>query len=196
VKKAYLILIGGMALTSSVGAAQWSQWDPSVGNGHFYAVTDTALTWYDARAEAGVLGGYLTSIGSLEELNFVRTTFGRSELFWTGLSTVNGNQAFEWDSGEPVGFTYFGAHQPDAGQLGSVIINNLNSRGFTRGFFMDVSPLELHRGIVERNTDPNAQTGGEDPGGPPTQQVPDGGSSLFLLGAGVLLTGLVGRSRR
>ena len=194
-KRAYQSLVIGLALTSSAGAAEWSQWDSIVGNGHFYTVTDSSMNWIDARTEATGLGGYLTSIGSLEELNFVRTTFGRSELFWTGLSTVNGNQAFEWDSGEAVGFTYFGAHQPDASQLGSVVINNLNSRGFTRGFFMDVSPFDSHRGIVERNTDPNANTGG-DPENPPTQRVPEGGSSLVLLGAGVLLTGFFRRLRQ
>jgi hypothetical protein len=176
-KTAYFSLIFGVALTTSV-KADWFQWDGILGNGHFYTVTDTAMTWYDARAEAGNQGGYLTSIGSIEELNFIRSTFGRSELFWTGLSTVNGNNVFEWDNGDPITFSYFGAHQPDPNQISSVIINSLNSRGFTRGFFLDVSPLDFHRGIIERDTDPAPVN------------VPDGGSTVFLLGCAALGIGL------
>lgn len=153
------------------------------------------MTWFDARTDASALGGYLTSIGSLAELNFIRTTFGRTELFWTGLSTINGNNSFGWDSGEPLTFTYFGAYQPDASQLGAVVINGANARGFTRGSFQDVDlgSNSLYRGIIECNTDPNAQI--PPPNTPPSNSVPDGGSSLLLLGIATAATG-VWRARR
>ena len=190
-KKLLQTIIFGMALTGSVEAAEWREWNTGGGNGHFYTVTDTALNWFDARGEAANAGGCLTSIGSIAELEFVRTTFGRGELFWTGLSTINGNGAFQWDSGEPLAFAYFGAHQPDASRSSAVVINQINSRGFTRGFFFDTQPTLLYRGIIERNTDPNAQTPDN-----PTNPVPDGGATVFLLGAGLVGAALYRGRRR
>lgn len=198
-KSTIQIVIFSLAMITSLRAATWHQWDATTGgNGHFYSVTDTALTWFDAKGAATTAGGYLTSIGSIEELNFIRTTFGRSELFWTGLSTVNSAGAFTWDNGEAVTFTYFGAHQPGAAQTSAVIINNLNSRGFTRGFFYDV-PLgtnPLYRGIIENNTNPNAQNPGDgEPENPPGERVPDGGATAMLLGAALLATSLWRKSQ-
>jgi hypothetical protein len=195
-KKLLQTMTFGIALTASVEAAEWHEWNTAVGNGHFYTVTDTAMTWFDARSEAADAGGYLTSIGSIEELDFIRTTFGRTELFWTGLSTINGNAAFEWDNGEPITFTYFGAHQPDSGQTSAVVINQTNSRGFTRGFFFDAQPGQLYRGIIENNTDPNAQIpDDDDPTDPKVNPVPDGGATAILLG-GALIGMALYRGRR
>lgn len=143
------------------------------------------MTWFDARGWAADSGGYLTSIGSLAELNFIRTSFGRTEMFWTGLSTINGHGLFEWDSGEPLTFTYFGAYRPDATQLSAVVINSATSRGFTRGSFRDIdlSTDPLYRGVVERDTDPNARN-------LPIDSVPDGGSTLALFGIAAAAVGI------
>lgn len=189
-KTAIQISILCLGLVVPVRAAQWANWESPVGNGHFYTVTDSAMTWFDARGVATDLGGYLTSIGSLEELNFIRTSFGRTELFWTGLSTINGNGSFEWDDGEPLTFTYFGAYHPDATQLGAVVINSATARGFTRGSFRDVnlSTDPIYRGVIERDTDPNAQN-------PPIDSVPDGGSTLALFGIATFAFGAWKRRR-
>jgi len=180
-----------IALTTSANAAEWTEWSTGAGgSGHFYTVTDNTLSWFDARSEAGNSGGYLTSIGSIEELDFIRTTFGRTERFWTGLSTINGSGIFAWDNGEPVNFTYFGAHQPNPNQTSAVVINNANSRGFTRGFFFDAEPTQLYRGIIENNTDPSAQVPDDR-----TNPVPDGGMTAVLLGSAMLGLGVWRRQR-
>ncbi len=205
-------LVCGLALTSSVHAAPWTQWESTGGgNNHFYSVTTGPLTWFDARNEALNAGGYLTSIGSFAELNFIRATFGRTELFWTGLSSVNNPSAvnnpssavnpgtFAWENGEPITFSYFGAHQPNPNQLSAVVINSLNSRGFTRGNFMDMALNTELRGIIERDTDPNAPSpggGNGSPNDPPTERVPDGGATVLMLGAALLATGVWRKARR
>jgi hypothetical protein len=182
-------LVCGLVLTSSASAAEWTQWNSAVGgNNHFYSVTGSASSWFDARDEAQTAGGYLTSIGSFEELNFIRTTFGRTELFWTGLSSVNNPGTFGWENGEPITFTYFGAHQPNVNQLSAVVINSPVSRGaftFNRGHFMNMALNTELRGIIEREDDPNAPS----PNDPPTERVPDGGTTVLLLGAALLATG-------
>ncbi len=180
-------MIFGVALSSKAAAAEWHEWSAVDGNGHYYSVTETAMTWFDAQSLAASTGGYLTSIGNIDELDFIRTTFGRYELFWTGLSSLSSNGVFEWENGDAVTFAYFGAHQPDPSQPSAVTINNVNSRGITRGFFYDVSPNQLFRAIIEHNTDPTVpgpQDGG--PSEPPVNGVPDEGSTGLLLGAAFL----------
>lgn len=186
-KRLQQILVFVLALTASAKGAEWFEWTGHQGGSHYYSATDS-LDWFSSQSEAVTLGGYLTSIGSVQELDFIRATFGRSELFWTGLSTVNdgNNGSFEWVNGAPITYSYFSWSQPDPSQSSAVIINQLNPRGFTRGFFYAVSPFEEHRGIVERDTDPNATTppdgNGGDDGGNGGTPVPDAGSSLWLLG--------------
>lgn len=196
-KKIVYSLFVVVALSSTVKGATWNEWAPAVGgNGHFYAVTDSSLNWYDARTEAESLGGYLVSIGSAEELDFVRTTFGRKELFWTGLSSTiaqSGIQlpSFQWSNGDPLTYTYFGWQNPDAAIPSSVIINQINGRGFTRGFFAAIDPTSIElRGIVERNADPNPPN---NPGGTP---VPDAGSPLVLMALAGAAGWLVRRFKR
>lgn len=191
-KKLLQALTFSLGLTASADAAEWREWSVAAGgNGHFYAVTDLAMTWSDARSEAANAGGYLTSISGIAELDFLRTTFGRSELFWTGLSTANGIGAFQWDNGEPMTFSYFGAHQPNPDQTAAVIINQPNSRGFTRGYFFETPPNQLYRGIIECNTNPNTLTPDDR-----TNGVPDGGSTPVMLGAALIALGLQRWRRR
>lgn len=189
-KRPMQTIVFALALTSSVRAAEWFEWTAHDGGSHFYSITDS-LDWFSSQAEAVTRGGYLTTIGSVRELDFIRATFGRSELLWTGLSTVNeGNSGgFEWVNGAPITYSYFSWRVPDPNQASAVIINQLNSRNFTRGFFHDVSPFESYRAIVERDTDPNA-TVPPDHGGTP---VPETGSVLVLAG---LASGAIAWGRR
>ncbi|HAV63144.1 MAG TPA: hypothetical protein DCY13_12360 [Verrucomicrobiales bacterium] len=186
------------ALSSTLRGAEWFEWSEHEGGSHFYSATDST-DWFSSQAEAVLRGGYLTTIGSIQELDFIRSTFGRTELFWTGLSTVNdgNNGGFEWVNGAPITYSYFSWRQPDPTQASAVIINQPNSRGFTRGFFYDVSPFDSYRGIVERDTNPNpTDPNGGNGGGPGDPNgVPDAGSSLLLLGLATLITALV-RLRR
>jgi hypothetical protein len=173
-------IISGMilvtALTASLNGVEWHEWESGMGgNGHYYTVVGAnpvdVLTWYDAKDEANVLGGYLVSFQSPAELNFVRKTFGKTELFWTGLTSTAGEGEFKWDDGQPVSFTKFGSERPDANISSSVVINTQQSaRGHLRtGFFGAVSAFSEYRGIVEYE------------GEVPPTNVPDSGSPLALI---------------
>lgn len=177
-----LIVVGALAgETQALVFQEWAEADG--GNGHIYTVVgetpDQVLAWPDAQAEADALGGYLLTIESAAELNFVRNTFGRTELFWTGLNTDNGSGSFQWANGETVTYTYFGGELVDPNINSAVIINRLNSRGFSRGEFGAVDPFQSeYRAIVE--------FGADNP--PDFPGVPDAGNPLFL----VLLSGAAG----
>lgn len=145
------------------------------GNSHYYTVVGEnpgdVLTWYDAQTAATGLGGYLVSFQSPAELNFVRKTFGKTELYWTGLTSTAGEGVFKWEDNQPVNFTKFGSERPNANVPSSVVINQQQiSRGQLRtGFFGAVNAFSEYRGIVEYE------------GGVPPTNVPDGGSPLALI---------------
>jgi hypothetical protein len=82
---------------------------------HCYAATSGSSDLNKARMEATLAGGYLTSIGSAAENNFVWTTFvslpGNS--FWIGLNDIASEGTFVWDSAEPVGYTNWWPGEPN-----------------------------------------------------------------------------------
>jgi hypothetical protein len=175
-----LILISG--LTASVNGAVWHEWEASTGgNGHYYTVVGEnpgeIQNWYDAQIEAANLGGYLVTIQSAAELSFVRSTFGRTELFWTGLTSPGGQGgSFTWDNGQAITYSNLGSSALDPGVFSSVVINQVQQRGgraFTKGFVGAVDPFSEYRGIVEYDSGI--------PGSQPPTTVPDGGSPLALI---------------
>lgn len=104
---------------------QWS------GNGHWYeavAVGSSGITWTDAQAAAAARGGYLASITSDAENQFVFNLIN-SDAFWhnsgggtavgpwiggyqpTGSPEPAGN--WQWDSGESFGYNNWAAGQPN-----------------------------------------------------------------------------------
>lgn len=169
-KKLLSSLILLSAFTTTVSGVDFVDWDV---NGHLYAVVgetpDLVMSWDDAQATADDLGGYLVTLGSAAELNFVRNSFGGTELFWTGMTSTSGQNQFQWQNGEPVTYSYFGSTSPDPSIESSVIINQIGSRGFTRGYFGAVTPDSQYRAIIEFDGDV------------PPANVPDGGNPLVLI---------------
>jgi hypothetical protein len=79
-----LVAVGLVSGTSQAGPV--FQWTGPGSNGHFYVVTDTALNWTDADALATSRGGYLASILSQAENDFLQATFFPTvqDAFWIG----------------------------------------------------------------------------------------------------------------
>ena len=94
----------------SAGDAGWSRWEVSAGgNGHWYkavALTND-ITWTEAERLARIEGGYLATITSTAENDFV-------------FRLVNAPEFFSADNGDgPAlgGFQRAGAAEPDGGWL-------------------------------------------------------------------------------
>jgi len=109
---AAVLLTISVAVPAAAQPVRWS------GNGHRYErVDDDTLTWEQARQAAVARGGYLVTITSKEENEFLSTTWGSSLLsHWTGGLQPPGSpepgggwtwvtgEAFvysNWDGGEP-----------------------------------------------------------------------------------------------
>ena len=88
--------------------------------GHAYAVTNTAMTWFDAQALARSNGGYLVSVNSATENGFLTNTFHSplADQLWIGLYDINVEGEWQWTDGTPNDasgspFTAWGPGEPN-----------------------------------------------------------------------------------
>lgn len=81
-------------------------------NGHRYQRIDELLVWQDAKLYCEDLGGYLTSITSEDENDFVRA-FPRTTQIWLGGTDERIEGTWEWVSGEPWGYSNWAPGEPN-----------------------------------------------------------------------------------
>src|SRR5687767_4927226 len=84
----------------------WSQ-NPIIGytyvgtyNGHVYYLSDCTSDWYNANTAATEMGGYLVSISSLDENNFVKSILSSNTYAWIGANFLDYTYPYIWASGE------------------------------------------------------------------------------------------------
>jgi hypothetical protein len=166
-------------------------------NGHWYETDYVARSWTDANAAAVADGGYLASITSQAESDFLGAAFlsGGADhtAYWIGLSAPY----IKWTSGEPVSWTNFDSGEPNDmnGIEHYIVANWSNAHGFS-GTTMQWNDApntgcgvstpgtcqpEPYWSIVEFQVDPS--TGVPEP------------ASLFLIGSGLLLAAAFRRRR-
>ena len=83
--------------------------------GHAYALTNTRMTWTEARDLAQQLGGNLVTVNDAAEETWLKQTFGEDQGFWLGINDVDAEGTFEWVSGEAVTYTNWAAGEPNNG---------------------------------------------------------------------------------
>ena len=123
--------IGVLCITASATAApvEWST--ASGGNGHWYelVVSSSSLTWYEAKTAAEAKGGYLVTVTSQAETDFIVSELGGEaiRLAWLGAYQDRNDPAYsepsggwKWITGEPWVYTNWESrsHEP----------NNVNDR--------------------------------------------------------------------
>ena len=86
------------------GGRTWSQ------NGHCYFPLGTARGWTAQRDGCGAVGAHLVTIGSAAEQSFA-LTIGPAASRWIGLTNSVGGR-WSWVTGEPLGYTNWGASAP------------------------------------------------------------------------------------
>jgi serine/threonine protein kinase len=84
--------------------------------GHAYMLFRLPLSWQDAKTFCEERGGYLVTIGSQEEQDFVVSLVSDVPRVWIGLADAREEGVFEWVTGEPVDYTAWLPGEPnDAG---------------------------------------------------------------------------------
>lgn len=138
-------------------------------NGHRYLLTPEIGSWHEARDYATSVGGYLVSVTSQVEQNFIVSTFYQGQgtgSLWIGLTDEVQEGTFVWESGEAFNFyAWFGgepknASASPAGEDYVVIYDAivLETGGLWNDYpspFFNGNPIEF-RGIVEIVPSPSA----------------------------------------
>jgi hypothetical protein len=87
---------------------------------HYYALTETGMSWDMLEALAVQMGGHLVSINDAPEEEWLYSTFGTT-MFWIGLTDYPDEGEYRWTSGEPVTYLKWCPGEPTdtAGGSGS-----------------------------------------------------------------------------
>lgn len=95
-------------------------------DGHQYYCSTSPKTWPEAKAICESKGGYLTSINSAGENNFLANILTLQSA-WIGLSDHQYEGNFKWSNGDPVGYTNWYPGQPNNYGYGQDYVEMLNS---------------------------------------------------------------------
>jgi len=89
----------GTGTLSSVASALLSSYvkDSASLSGHTFAITSAAMNWNNAKVQATALGGYLTTVNSKAENDWLTTRFGIH--LWIGTNDIATNNTWVWDNG-------------------------------------------------------------------------------------------------
>ncbi len=148
----------------------------SGGNGHWYALNQSELTWDSAQAAAQQLGGHLATLTTPQENAFL-LTFAQSlpqlwiggfqDRTWPGYSEPGGG--WRWVTGEPWSMTLWGINQPDNSGANE---NKIEFATIFAGFWNDLDGSVPKGSIIEWSADCN-EDGFVDYGPLQSGQLPD-----------------------
>ncbi len=96
--------------TPCTGGAANARW--TVGNGHCYQRFDTPRNWSAARNDCAARAGYLATLTSQGEQDFVWSSVGIVHS-WIGFTDEASTGTWLWVTGEPSSYTNWGLNQPD-----------------------------------------------------------------------------------
>ena len=100
--------------SSPVAIAQSGNWVQSPVNGHYYALTPPG-NWEQCEQWAVANNAHLVTIRSSAEQQWLHQTYSAplSGSLWIGLNDLQQQGVWEWVSGEPVTFTFWGGGEPN-----------------------------------------------------------------------------------
>jgi len=115
-------------------------------NGHSYFLTNASLSKTAAQTLASNMGGYLASITSAAENDFITSLASNPALPpWIGLSDAVSEGTFVWDNGEPVSYTNWTVGEPNnSGNEDCVQL-------YLTGTWNDVSCAGSYPAVIEVN---------------------------------------------
>ncbi len=81
-------------------------------NGHYYYCSLDPATWTNANASSQSYGGYLASINSAGENNFLANIL-TIQSAWIGLNDISNPGTFTWSNGDPLSYSNWYPQQPN-----------------------------------------------------------------------------------
>lgn len=114
-KQLMSVLAVGLLMSAGAASAAPVQW---AGNGHWYEIVSAPnMTWADASAAAQAAGGYLATLTSQEENDFVVSLGVRNLPLWLGATqaanAASATDGWQWVTGETWAFTNWATGEPN-----------------------------------------------------------------------------------
>ncbi len=164
------------------------QWPTSEGgNGHYYQLVKDIVSWEDAKSLAEVVGGYLATITTSDEQNWIIQQFGKQpEGAWLG-SKKEGN--WKWITAETWDYANWGPNQPTSDIYLSMTLRDDS----TLGYWYTIDALSNRWYIIEWGEisgKPVADIGGPYRGIVGKEISFDGSDSFYINGSDIP-TGMV-----
>jgi len=122
------------------------------GTGHYYKYVAASGSWSSAKAGAEALGGYLVSVTSDAERQWIDANLRPSgSTMWLGGTDAAQEGTWTWVNGDSWSYSYWNGGEPNnSGNEDNLMVN-------TNGTWNDVYDSYTIPGyVVEWNTDPNA----------------------------------------
>lgn len=116
----FLFVIAFIRIPAAAASAVPSEMgNIAIFEGHSYKVFAGQMSWTEAQSYCQEQGGHLATITSQDEMDFVSRLEGlkRGYNYWLGGSETETEGVWEWVTGEPWGYTFWGDGQPDNSQL-------------------------------------------------------------------------------
>ena len=82
-------------------------------NGHYYQRIDVTMSWPKAKTYCETRGGYLATVTSAQENNFIYQNFAQDHVCWLGATDEVKEGEWKWVTGEPFAFTKWFAGEPN-----------------------------------------------------------------------------------
>jgi len=106
-----------------------------------YFLSEGIAKWPDAQTNANTVGGYLASISSEEENDFIYNNISNNIVF-IGLSDAVNEGTYQWDSGEPVTYNNFSGVNFSSSDYGKINFWNgawgLDVQTFSRKYIVEI----------------------------------------------------------
>ncbi len=165
-----LVFVSFILTSTSATFAAAIQWETiNGGNGHWYevVVAENGILWQDANLAAEEAGGYLATVTSAEENDFIYSIVNPIANAWdsSGINTlgpwlggyqlegsVEPNGGWSWITGEEFLYTYWGAPQPNNNGDFLNIYGNGDSHGKQWNDFSDECPSYVIEYVPEPTT--------------------------------------------
>jgi hypothetical protein len=114
-KKLMSALAAGLLLSAGAASAAPVQW---AGNGHWYEIVSApGMAWADASAAAQAAGGYLATLTSQAENDFVVSLGVGAQPLWLGATqaanATSATDGWQWVTGEAWSFTNWASSEPN-----------------------------------------------------------------------------------
>ena len=129
--------------------------------GHWYQLNDKRMEWNEAKTFAESRGGYLATITSAAEGQWLYDTFGSALRIDSGMRTFGGNDVanegqWQWITGEAWSYSNWWAGEPnDNGGNEDCVAFSSNLNPGHGHYWNDVPTDVEYRSLIEYNSNPN-----------------------------------------